>query len=84
MTELRPSTAFAAQLPTAAIMLFGTIQKIPLSGSHMLVASLVGLAKASKTPMKGGLWKIILVWILTFPVSALLAILIYFPVNSFF
>lgn len=84
MTELRPSTAFAAQLPTAAIMLIGTIQKIPLSGSHMLVASLVGLAKASKTPMKKGLWKIILVWILTFPVAAILSIIIYFPVRFFF
>ena len=84
MTELRPSTAFAAQLPTAAIMLIGTIQKIPLSGSHMLVASLVGLAKASKTPMKKGLWKIILVWILTFPIAGILAIILYFPVNAFF
>ena len=34
MTELRPSTAFAVQIPTAAVMLIGTIQKIPLSGSH--------------------------------------------------
>ena len=84
MTELRPSTAFAAQIPTAVIMLIGTIQKIPLSGSHMLVASLVGLAKASKTPMKKGLWKIILIWFLTFPMSALLAIILYFPVSLFF
>jgi len=84
MTELRPSTAFAAQIPTAVIMLIGTIQKIPLSGSHMLVASLVGLAKASKTPMKKGLWKILLVWILTFPMSAILAIVLYFPVKFFF
>jgi PiT family inorganic phosphate transporter len=44
MTELRPSTAFAVQVPTAAVMLIGTIQRIPLSGSHLLVASLVGLS----------------------------------------
>ncbi len=84
MTELRPSTAFAAQLPTAVIMLVGTIQKIPLSGSHMLVASLVGLSKASKTPMKKGLWKILLVWFITFPISGILAIILYFPISSFF
>ncbi len=83
ITELRPSTAFAAQLPTAAVMLIGTIQKIPLSGSHMLVASLMGLAKASKTPIKKGLWKIVAIWLLTFPMSALLAILLYFPVSLF-
>jgi phosphate/sulfate permease len=81
MTELRPSTAFAVQVPTAAVMLIGTIQKIPLSGSHLLVASFVGLSKASNTPMQKGLWKIIAVWLLTFPIAAFLSIIIYFPIN---
>jgi len=81
MTELRPSTAFAVQVPTAAVMLIGTIQKIPLSGSHLLVASLVGLSKASNAPMKKGLWKIIAIWLLTFPIAAILSIIIYFPIN---
>ena len=84
MTELRPSTAFAVQLPTAAVMLIGTIQKIPLSGSHLLVASLVGLSKASNTPMKKGLWKIVAIWLLTFPMSAILAVVLYFPINAVF
>jgi len=84
MTELRPSTAFAAQLPTAAVMLIGTIQKVPLSGSHMLVASLVGLSKASNAPMKKGLWKIFAIWLLTFPMSALLAVVLYFPISFAF
>jgi PiT family inorganic phosphate transporter len=81
MTELRPSTAFAVQVPTAAVMLIGTIQKIPLSGSHLLVASLVGLSKASNAPMKKGLWKIIAIWLLTFPIAAVLSIILYFPIN---
>jgi len=81
MTELRPSTAFAVQVPTAAVMLIGTIQKIPLSGSHLLVASLVGLSKASNTPMKKGLWKIVAIWLLTFPIAAILSIILYFPIN---
>ncbi len=82
VTELRPSTAFAVQVPTAAVMLIGTIQKIPLSGSHLLVASLVGLSKASSTPMEKGIWKIVLVWLLTFPMSAIFAIVLYFPINA--
>jgi phosphate/sulfate permease len=82
MTELRPSTAFAVQVPTATVMLLGTIQKIPLSGSHLLVASLVGLSKAANTPMEKGLWKIVAIWLLTFPMSALFAIVLYFPVSA--
>lgn len=84
ITELYPSTAFASQIPTAAILFLGTALGIPLSGSHMLVASLVGLSKASHTPAKKGLWKIVLIWLITFPAAAILSIIIYFPVNSFF
>ncbi len=84
ITELHPSTAFAAQIPTAAVLFVGTALGIPLSGSHMIVASLVGLAKASHAPVKKGLWKIVLVWFLTFPVSGLLSIILYFPINAVF
>lgn len=82
ITELYPSTAFAAQIPTAAILFVGTAIGIPLSGSHMLVASLVGLSKASHTPTKRGLWKIVLVWFLTFPMAGLLSVLLYFPISA--
>ncbi|MFX1503629.1 MAG: inorganic phosphate transporter [Promethearchaeota archaeon] len=82
ITDLYPSTAFAAQIPTAAILFLGTTLGIPLSGSHMLVASLVGLSKASHTPTKKGLWKIVAIWFLTFPIAAILSIILYFPINS--
>ena len=82
ITELYPSTAFATQIPTAAILFVGTALGIPLSGSHMIVASLVGLSKASHTPVKRGLWKIVLIWFLTFPMAALLSIILYFPISA--
>lgn len=77
ITELHPSTAFAAEVPTAIILFVGTLRGIPLSGSHMLVASLLGLAKARRAPVKKGIWKIVLVWLLTFPMAALLSIILY-------
>lgn len=82
ITELYPSTAFVAQIPTAAILFLGTTLGIPLSGSHMLVASLVGLSKASHTPTKKGMWKIVAIWFLTFPMAAILSIILYFPINT--
>lgn len=83
ITELRPSTAFAAQVPTTIILFIGTALGIPLSGSHMLVASLIGLSKAGRSPTQKGLWKIVLIWFLTFPAAGLFSILIYFPIESF-
>lgn len=81
ITELYPSTAFASEIPIAIILFFGTILGIPLSGSHMLIASLIGLAKARRAPTKKGLWKIIMIWLLTFPVAAFLSIGLYFPIS---
>ena len=83
ITELYPSTAFATQIPTAVILFLGTALGIPLSGSHMLVASLVGLSKASHSPIKKGLWKIVLIWLLTFPMAGILSIILYFPISAF-
>jgi len=83
ITELHPSTAFAAQIPIAVILFFGTILGIPLSGSHMLVASLVGLAKARRAPTSKGMWKIVSIWLLTFPIAAILSIILFFPINYF-
>jgi PiT family inorganic phosphate transporter len=83
ITELHPSTAFASEIPTSIILFFGTLLGIPLSGSHMLVASLVGLSKARRAPMSKGLWKIVLIWILTFPAAGIISIILYFPINAF-
>jgi PiT family inorganic phosphate transporter len=83
ITELHPSTAFASEIPTAIILFFGTVLGIPLSGSHMLVASLVGLSKAIRAPMSKGLWKIVLIWLLTFPIAAIISVLLYFPINFY-
>ncbi len=82
ITELHPSTAFASEIPIAIILFFGTLLGIPLSGSHMLVASLIGLAKARRAPTKKGLWKIVMIWLLTFPMAAFLSIALYFPISS--
>lgn len=82
ITELRPSTGFAAQVPTAIILFLGTIFGIPLSGSHMLVASLIGLGKAQHAPKNKGNMRIVLIWFLTFPMAAILSIILYFPIST--
>jgi len=83
MTDLIPSTAFAGEIPSSIILFIGTIFGIPLSGSHILVGSIVGLAKARKTVSKR-LRKTLIIWLLTFPIAAFLSIIIYFPLYFMF
>jgi PiT family inorganic phosphate transporter len=88
VTELRPSTSFSAELAVAVILLVGTLWGIPLSGTHVLVAAVVGVGVANRNPVRGpGLNKIIIASFLTVPLSALLAIglfWLYVAIRPFF
>ncbi len=88
VTELRPSTSFSAELAVATVLLVGTLWGIPLSGTHVLVAAVVGVGIANHNPVRGpGLNKIIIASFLTVPLSALLAIglfWLYIAIRPFF
>ncbi len=88
ITELRPSTSFSAELAVASVLLVGTILGIPLSGTHVLVAAVVGVGLANRSRVRGpGLNKILMASFLTIPLSALLAIgllWLYLAIRPFF
>lgn len=88
VTELRPSTSFSAELAVASVLLVGTLWGIPLSGTHVLVAAVVGVGLANRNPVRGpGLNKILLASFLTVPLSALLAVglfWLYLAIRPFF
>jgi PiT family inorganic phosphate transporter len=75
VTELRPSTSFAAEAAVATVLFVGTVLGIPLSGTHVLVTAVVGVGLANRNPVRGpGLNKIVIASFLTVPLSALFAI----------
>ncbi len=75
VTELRPSTSFAAEAAVATVLFIGTVFGIPLSGTHVLVTAVIGVGLANRNPVRGpGLNKIALASFLTVPLSALFAI----------
>jgi len=47
----------------------------------MLVASLIGLGKAQHAPKNKGNKRIVAIWFLTFPLSAIVAVILYFPIS---
>ena len=75
VTELRPSSGFAAETAVAAVLFIGTVFGIPLSGTHVLVTAVVGVGLANRNPVRGpGLNKIVIASFLTVPISALFAV----------
>ncbi len=79
ITDLTPTRGFAAQFATATVVIVHSYGSLPISTTHTLVGSVIGVGLA------GGLaavdlsviGKIISSWIITVPVAALTAALIF-------
>ncbi|KKN07937.1 hypothetical protein LCGC14_1061740, partial [marine sediment metagenome] len=85
MTDTRPSDGFIIQLASALILMFTTvIYSVPISHSHVIVFCIIGMNIAQKKEVNySGLGKMALFWVVTFPMAALLAGLIYTGFISF-
>ncbi|MHA1168405.1 MAG: inorganic phosphate transporter, partial [Candidatus Hodarchaeales archaeon] len=82
IVTLTPFSALAGSMSVSIVMFFGTAMGLPLSGSHILVAALIAVGWAGKSPIKmDGIKKIIISWIITVPISALLGVIIYIPLT---
>ena len=84
ITKLRPFQGFAAETG-GAITLFGTgFLGIPVSTTHTITGSIIGVGAVKRvSAVRWGVTRDLLIaWILTIPVSAGLAALIFYIMNS--
>ncbi|HEX8377725.1 MAG TPA: inorganic phosphate transporter [Pedobacter sp.] len=85
VTKLSPFEGFSAET-AGAVTLFGTAALgIPVSTTHTITGSIMGagITKRISAVRWGVTINIIWAWILTIPVSALLAALVYYLFNAF-
>lgn len=84
ITELQPSSGFCAELATAATVLLASILGFPVSTSHALVGSLVGISTVNRRAAKPGgtLGTIVIAWAFTVPVSTGLGGISYLLLES--
>jgi len=85
LTDARPSDGFIIQVSSALILMVSTvIYSVPISHSHVIVFCIIGMNLAQKKEVDyRGLGKMFVFWVLTFPIAALLAGLLYFGFISF-
>jgi PiT family inorganic phosphate transporter len=84
VTKLHPFEGFSAET-AGALTLFGTQHfKIPVSTTHTITGSIIGVGAAKRTSaVRWGVTRDLLVaWVLTIPVSGALAGLIYYIMKS--
>ncbi len=73
--SLVPSTGFCAEIATASTILIASRIGLPVSTSHALVGSVIGIGLASRN--QGVKWEtirsVVLAWVVTLPVAAILS-----------
>jgi len=86
ITELTPTRGFSAEFATATTIVFASKLGLPISTTHTLVGAVlgVGLARGISALNLRTVRDIILSWLITIPVGAVLAIIFYFILKSIF
>ena len=79
ITELTPSRGFSAEFGTATTVLACSLLGLPVSTTHTLVGSIigVGVARGIATLNFQVVKNIVFSWIITLPLTAILSIIIY-------
>ncbi|MDR2197835.1 MAG: inorganic phosphate transporter [Coriobacteriales bacterium] len=85
VTKLEPTSGFAAQASSAVVIEAMTALGAPISTTHVITTSVMGVGSARH--LKAVKWKIakdiVLTWIVTLPVSAVLGGLVTFLIGLF-
>ncbi|MHA1474149.1 MAG: inorganic phosphate transporter [Promethearchaeota archaeon] len=78
LIEMRPSDAFSIQISTSIVIFVATMLGLPVSGSHILIFAVLGAGRVKgERPDKKTFRKMVISWVITFPVAATLSALCY-------
>ncbi|MFS0577377.1 inorganic phosphate transporter [Sporosarcina sp. 179-K 3D1 HS] len=84
--KIRPVNGAAADLTSAMIIFGATLIHLPVSTTHVISSSIMGVGSAQR--VRGVKWgvakKIVLTWIITLPISATIAAIVYQVLALFF
>lgn len=74
VAQLKPASGFAAEISSATLLFIGSRFGMPLSTTHAVSGSIMGAGNASHFGINWSIVKnIVIAWILTFPICALIA-----------
>lgn len=86
ITELTPSRGFAAEFGAATTIVLASRFGMPVSTTHTLVGAVlgVGFARGLGAVNFNTTRDILISWIVTVPIGAILAILLFYPIKTIF
>ncbi|WP_042477123.1 inorganic phosphate transporter [Bacillus ndiopicus] len=84
--KIRPINGAAADLSSATVIFSATMLHLPVSTTHVISSAIMGVGTAQRVrDVKWGTArKIVITWVITMPISAIMAAAFYFLLNIFF
>ncbi|UTH14243.1 inorganic phosphate transporter [Macrococcus equipercicus] len=83
--KIRPANGVAADLSSALIIFGATHVHLPVSTTHVVSSSILGVGSSHR--VKGVKWttaqRMIITWVITLPISAVIAALMFWVLNIF-
>ncbi|NWK84092.1 inorganic phosphate transporter [Staphylococcus sp. GSSP0090] len=83
--KIRPANGAAADLSSALTIFVASSLHFPLSTTHVVSSSILGVGSSNR--IKGVKWntaqRMIVTWVITLPISAIVAAIIYYIINIF-
>jgi len=84
--KIRPVNGVAADLTGAAIIFGATYIHLPVSTTHVISSGILGVGSAHR--LKGVKWdtaqRMVITWVITLPITALIAAIVYYILNLLF
>ncbi|MFX0204504.1 MAG: inorganic phosphate transporter [Candidatus Hodarchaeota archaeon] len=82
LVEMNPSSGLSAMISVTLIMTIGTLLGFPLSGTHVLIAAMIAVGWAERSLIQKKMVKTIVIsWIVTVPVAAILGGVVWVVVD---
>ncbi|MEH7093550.1 inorganic phosphate transporter [Neobacillus vireti] len=84
--KIRPVNGVAADLTGAAIIFGATYIHLPVSTTHVISSGILGVGASHR--LKGVKWdtakRMLITWVITLPITALIAAIVFYILNLFF
>jgi len=81
LTEMHPSSGFAAELAAAAVVLLASILGLPVSSTHILIGAVLGIGIVNSQTNWGLMKPIAMAWVITIPAASIMSAAIFWILN---
>ncbi len=84
LAEMHPSSGFTAELAAASVVMMASLLGLPVSSTHILVGSVLGIGLVNRNANWALMKPIGLAWVITLPAAAILSVICFLLLRTLF